>query len=57
MIDWMIGIVILSFVIYKLGQLTELDIGRGWLRLKFSDKSLPETPQIKTSPRRKRVKG
>jgi hypothetical protein len=56
MIDWILGMVILSFVIYKLGQLIELDIGRGWLKLKFSDKPLPELPQAKSTPRRKRIK-
>lgn len=45
MADWIVTLAVVSFVIYKLGILTELDVGRGWLRLKFA------TPKAKT-PRR-----
>ena len=36
MTDWIVTITIVSFVLYKLASLTELDLGRGWLRLKFA---------------------
>ena len=36
MADWVLIFGIVGFVIYKLDSLTELDVGRGWLRLKFA---------------------
>jgi hypothetical protein len=58
MADWIVILGILSFVIYKLNSLTELDVGRGWLRLKFAqdDKRLVETRHDKRPVRRKQVK-
>jgi hypothetical protein len=58
MTDWIIGIIILSGVIYKLGQLTEIDIGRGWFRLRFSvaNKRPPKLPPATTPANRKKGK-
>ena len=55
MADWIVILVIVSFVIYKLDSLTELDVGRGWLRLKFAqdNKRLVETRHGKRAARRK----
>jgi len=50
MSDWVLSIVIVSFVIYKLANLTELDLGRGWLNLEFTP------PRAKNPVRRKRVR-
>jgi len=48
--EWILNIALVSFVIYKLGSLTELDLGRGWLHLKFER---PPTKLNRTkSPRR-----
>jgi len=58
MADWIVTLAIVSFVIYKLGSLTELDVGRGWLRLKFAqdNKRLVDTRQTQRPVRRKQVK-
>jgi hypothetical protein len=52
--DWVI-LAFVSFAIYKLDSLTELDVGRGWLRLKFAPhaKRLIETTHTKCPVRRK----
>jgi hypothetical protein len=52
--DWVI-LAFVSFAIYKLDSLTELDVGRGWLRLKFAPhyKRLRETSHTKRSVRKK----
>jgi len=53
MADWMIIFVIVGFVIHKLDSLTELDLGRGWLRLKFArdNKRLVEMHHAKRTGR------
>ena len=59
MADWIIILVIIlvivSFVIYKLDSLIELDVGRGWLRLRFAqnNKRLVETRHAKRPVRRR----
>jgi hypothetical protein len=37
MTDWFIILVVVGLIIYKLDSLTELDVGRGWVRLKFAN--------------------
>jgi hypothetical protein len=58
MADWIAILAIVSFVIYKLGSLIELDVGRGWLRLEFAqdNKRLADTRQTKRPVRGKQVK-
>jgi hypothetical protein len=34
--NWIVLIAVVTIGIYKIAFLTELDLGRGWLRLKFS---------------------
>jgi hypothetical protein len=53
MADWVIIFVIVGFVIHKLDSLTELNLGRGWLRLKFArdNKRLVEMRHAKRSER------
>ncbi len=61
MADWIVTLAILS-VIYRLGSLlgslTELDVGHGWLRLKFSQdgKRLVETSNAEGPVRKRKVK-
>ena len=51
MTDWIVTIAIVSFVLYKLASLTEFDLGRGWLRLKFA---VPRTQRLaKRKPAKK----
>lgn len=50
MVDWIVNVAIISFVLYKLGSLTELDLGRGWLHLKFS------VPRVKMDAKRKQIR-
>jgi len=51
MADWIVVFAIVSFLIHKLASLTEVDVGRGWLRLRFAqdDSRLVET-QHRESP-------
>jgi hypothetical protein len=58
MADWLIILGIVGFVAYKLDSLTELDVGRGWLRLKFAqdNKRLVEARQDKRPVRRKQMR-
>ena len=53
--DWIVILAIVGFLIHKLDGLTELDVGRGWLRLKFAqdNKRLVETRHVKRAARRK----
>ena len=44
--EWVLNIALVTLVIYKLGTLTELDLGRGWLQLKF------EPPHTKSNKRK-----
>jgi hypothetical protein len=43
MTDWIVSIAIVAFVFHKLASLTEFDLGRGWLRLKFA---VPRTQRL-----------
>jgi hypothetical protein len=54
MADWVIILAFVSFVIYKLDSLIELDVGRGWLRLKFAqdNKRFVEVRQAKRPVKR-----
>jgi hypothetical protein len=62
MAAWIVILGIGGFVIYELDSLidslTELNGGRGWLRLKFArdNKRLVETRHAKRPARRKQVK-
>jgi len=43
MTDWIVTITIVSLVLYELASLTDFDLGRGWLRLKFA---VPRTQRL-----------